>query len=149
MTAITARSDYAGDIASRDAWDLLKADPGAQVVDVRTKAEWTFVGLPDLSAMNRQVLCLEWQVFPEMAVDPNFVAKAADLLARAGADKDTPVYFLCRSGARSASAARAMTAAGFTRAYNLSDGFEGEMDAERHRGNRNGWKASGLPWRQS
>lgn len=146
---ITARPDYAGDIGSRDAWDMMKTEPGAQLVDVRTKAEWTFVGLPDLGALGRQVLCLEWQAFPEMAVDPNFVAKTADQLARAGADKDTPVLFLCRSGARSAAAARAMTAAGFTRAYNVSDGFEGEMDDQRHRGNRNGWKASGLPWRQS
>jgi rhodanese-related sulfurtransferase len=107
------------------------------------------VGLPDLSALNRQVLCLEWQTFPDMAIDPNFVTRAADQLARAGADRNTPVFFLCRSGARSASAARAMTAAGFTRAYNVANGFEGDVDNERHRGNRNGWKASGLPWRQS
>lgn len=149
MTPITPKSDYAGDVGCRDTWDMLKDQPGAQLVDVRTRAEWNFVGLPDLSQLNRQVLCLEWQAYPDMSVDPNFVAKAADLLARAGADKDTPVFFLCRSGARSAAAARAMTAAGFGRAYNVSDGFEGEMDAERHRGNRNGWKASGLPWRQS
>lgn len=149
MTPITARPDYAGDVESSDAWEMMKAEPGAQLVDVRTKAEWNFVGLPDLSALDRQVLCLEWQAFPEMAIDPNFVAKASEQLARAGADKSTPVFFLCRSGARSASAAKAMTAAGFTRAYNLAKGFEGDVDEERHRGNRNGWKASGLPWRQS
>lgn len=149
MTPITARPDYAGDVDSGDAWEMMKTEPDAQLVDVRTRAEWNFVGLPDLNALNRQVLCLEWQVFPEMTVDPNFVAKAADQLARAGADRNTPVFFLCRSGARSASAAKAMTAAGFTRAYNVANGFEGDMDGERHRGMRNGWKASGLPWRQS
>jgi rhodanese-related sulfurtransferase len=80
-----------------------------------------------------------------MAVNPDFVGQAKAKLA----DADTPVLFLCRSGARSRSAAIAMTRAGFTHAYNIAGGFEGDMDQERHRGNRNGWKASGLPWKQS
>ncbi len=149
MTPITARPDYAGDIDSRETWDLMKKEPRAQLIDVRTRAEWAYVGLPDLGALGREVVCLEWQRYPEMAVDPDFVAKAAAQLDRAGADKDTPVFLLCRSGARSASAAKAMTAAGYARAYNISDGFEGGLDGERHRGKRNGWKAAGLPWRQS
>ena len=69
--------------------------------------------------------------------------------ASAGADKDAPVLFLCRSGARSRSAAIALTAAGFSRAYNIVGGFEGDLDGDRHRGQTNGWKAAGLPWKQS
>lgn len=149
MASIIARPDYAGDLESADAWAMLKADPKAQLVDVRTRAEWNFVGLPDLSPLGRATVCLEWQRFPDMSIDPDFVAKTAEQLNRLGADKNAPVLFLCRSGARSAAAAKAMTAAGYAHAYNILGGFEGDLDTERHRGNRNGWKASGLPWRQS
>ena len=147
MSSSNPSPEYAGDLTSDAAWALLKDDPKAQIVDVRTMAEWSFVGLPDLSSVGREVHCVEWQGFPSMAVNPDFVGQAKAKLE--GADADTPVLFLCRSGARSRSAAIAMTRAGFTRAYNIAGGFEGDMDQERHRGNRNGWKAGGLPWKQS
>ena len=146
--AANSNSDYAGDIDCRDAWALLQADPTAQVVDVRTMAEWNFVGLPDLSGSGRRILTVEWQSYPSMAVNPDFAAQTAELLAGAGADQDSAVLFLCRSGGRSRAAAIAMTKAGYSRAYNISGGFEGDPDAQHHRGSRNGWKASGLPWRQ-
>jgi rhodanese-related sulfurtransferase len=149
MAAQNAASDYAGDVDVREAWALLEADPKAQLVDCRTAAEWTFVGLPDLSSLDRGALCIEWQRFPSMAVDPDFAKTAAGELGRAGADNNTPVLFLCRSGARSRAAAIAMTRAGFTRAYNIAGGFEGDADQTGHRGRRNGWKAADLPWRQS
>lgn len=140
---------YAGDIAPKEAWDLLAATPAAQLVDVRTVAEWSFVGLPDLSELGRQVHCVEWQSFPTMAANPDFAAQVAAAVTAAGAGKDTPVLMLCRSGARSRSAAMALTGLGFTRAYNVAGGFEGDCDGQRHRGLTNGWKADGLPWRQS
>jgi rhodanese-related sulfurtransferase len=149
MAAQNAASDYAGDIDVREAWTLLGADPKAQLVDCRTAAEWTFVGLPDLSSLGRSAVCVEWQSFPSMAIDGDFTKRTAEELRRAGAGNDTPVLFLCRSGARSRAAAIAMTRAGFTRAYNVAGGFEGDMDPDGHRGHRNGWKASDLPWRQS
>jgi rhodanese-related sulfurtransferase len=139
---------YAGDIDPKEAWALLAATPSAQLVDVRTVAEWNFVGLPDLSALGRQAHCVEWQSFPTMAPNPGFAAQAVAAVTGAGAGKDTPLLMLCRSGARSRAAAMALTALGFTRAYNVAGGFEGDPDGERHRGNRNGWKAEGLPWRQ-
>ena len=148
MGAANSNSDYAGDIECCDAWALLKSDAKAQLVDVRTMAEWNFVGLPDLSDSGRRVLTVEWQSYPSMAANPDFVAQVTELLAGAGADADSPVLFLCRSGARSRAAAIAMTKAGYSRAYNVSGGFEGDPDGEHHRGTRNGWKASGLPWRQ-
>lgn len=141
--------DYAGDIDAAAVWERLKADPAAQLVDVRTVAEWSFVGLPDLSGIARQVHCVEWQSFPSMAVNGGFVKAAGRALESAGAGPDTPVYFLCRSGGRSRAAAIAMAQAGFSQAYNIMGGFEGDLDAERHRGNANGWKAAGLPWKQS
>jgi rhodanese-related sulfurtransferase len=148
MTPPTSH-DYAGDVAAAQAWDMLAGDPKAQLIDVRTVAEWNFVGLPDLGALGRRVHCIEWQQFPTMAPNPGFVAEAAAAIQSAGAAADTPVLLLCRSGARSRAAAKALTAAGFTKAFNVSDGFEGDLDAERHRSMSNGWKAAGLPWKQS
>ena len=146
MAASNPSTDYAGDLSADEAWTLLKGEPKAQLVDVRTQAEWNFVGLPDLSSVSRDVHLVEWQMFPTMQVNPAFVAATE---AAAGVSKDTPVLFLCRSGARSRSAAIALAQAGYTRAYNIAGGFEGDLDAERHRGGKNGWKAAGLPWKQT
>jgi rhodanese-related sulfurtransferase len=140
--------DYAGDLDVREAWALLGRDPKAQLVDVRTMAEWNFVGLPDISSLSRRVHCIEWQSFPTMAVNPAFAAEAEATVTAAGAAKDTPILFLCRSGARSRAAAMALASRGFTQAFNVAGGFEGDPDDERHRGHINGWKAAGLPWRQ-
>ncbi len=148
MTTPNPNADYAGDIDVQDAWALLKGDPKAQLVDVRTMAEWNFVGLPDLSSVGRQVHRIEWQTYPSMAVNSGFAAQTVQNLRAAGADTDTPILFLCRSGARSRAAAIALTQAGFTRALNVAGGFEGDPDPAGHRGQINGWKATGLPWRQ-
>jgi rhodanese-related sulfurtransferase len=149
MAPTSSTPNYAGDIDPSEAWRILESDPNAQLVDVRTRAEWGFVGLPDLGPLERRVHCVEWQSFPTMAQNPQFVAETQSVLADAGAQPASPVLFLCRSGARSRSAAIAMTQAGYSRAYNIAGGFEGDLDAERHRGQNNGWKAAGLPWRQS
>ena len=136
--------DYAGEISAAEAWQRLKTDPKAQLLDVRTMAEWNFVGVPDLSSLGRQVQCIEWQGFPTGARNPAFVAEASQALK----DKDAPVLVMCRSGARSRAAAIALTQAGFRQAINIGDGFEGDTDEDGHRGNRNGWKQADLPWRQ-
>ncbi|MGE0713827.1 MAG: rhodanese-like domain-containing protein [Alphaproteobacteria bacterium] len=131
-------------MTSRDAWRLLAEDQGAVLVDVRTRPEWMFVGVPDLSTIGKKTSFLSWQVFPTMEVAGDF----AEQLAKAGVAKDRTVLFICRSGARSRSAAIAATRAGYLHAHNVSDGFEGPPDGERHRGRIAGWKASGLPWVQ-
>ena len=136
---------YAGDISPTEAWKLLSDRKDAILIDVRTRAEWGYVGLPDLSQLGAKPALIEWQVFPDMQVNPEFVSALSGALP----DKDVPLLFLCRSGARSASAAKAMTAAGYTTCLNVADGFEGPLDAASRRGTSRGWKASGLPWRQS
>lgn len=140
---------YAGDVAAKDVWSALQGDPGSQLVDVRTAAEWGFVGVPDLSSAGRAVILVEWQGFPGMERNAAFQVEAAGRLAAVGAGRDAAIYFLCRSGARSRAAAVAMTAAGFERCYNVAEGFEGDLDAKRHRGQSSGWKACGLPWVQT
>jgi rhodanese-related sulfurtransferase len=149
MSSSPSSLDYAGDIGAAEAWDSLKSNPTAQLVDVRTVAEWNFVGLPDLVALERKVHCVEWQMFPSMAPNSDFVAQTSEALTAAGAGPDVPLLFLCRSGARSRSAARAMAQAGYHKAFNIAGGFEGDLNGERHRGMQNGWKAASLPWKQS
>lgn len=132
------------EVSPADAWAALESDPNAVLVDVRTDAEWNFVGVPDLSPLGKQVVLIPWQVFPTMQLNSHFT----EHLRKAGVTADSQVYYLCRSGARSLAAGQAAQAAGFPHAYNVADGFEGPVDAEGHRGKLAGWKASDLPWRQ-
>jgi rhodanese-related sulfurtransferase len=125
-------------------WDAIKADPKAQLVDVRTDAEWNFVGIPDLSSAGKQAVLIPWQAYPAMNRNESF----EDQLEKTGLTPDSQIYFICRSGVRSLAAAQAAQAAGFPHAYNVADGFEGPPDAQGHRGATAGWKADGLPWRQ-
>jgi rhodanese-related sulfurtransferase len=134
---------YAGDVTPIEAFAALEADPGAVLVDVRTSAEWQYVGVPDLSTVGRQVIGVEWQRYPDGSVNPEFV----DDLQSAVGESHGPIYFLCRSGVRSVAAAHAATRAGLGPAYNVLDGFEGSVGPEGHRSLR-GWKIEGLPWRQ-
>lgn len=136
---------YEGDITSREAWDILARDQQAVLVDVRTEAEWQYVGAPDLSELGRRLVCVSWQVYPEMRRNPRF----AEDLAAQGVAPERTVLLLCRSGQRSRDAAIALGAAGYRRCYNVADGFEGPHDAHGHRGTQVGWKAAGLPWRQA
>jgi rhodanese-related sulfurtransferase len=131
-------------VAPREVWDALLADPEAQLVDVRTDAEWNFVGLPDLSAAGKTPALIPWQIFPTMQVNTGFT----DQLKQAGFTPANKIYFLCRSGVRSMAAASAAIAAGFPHAFNIEDGFEGPPDSTGHRGTVAGWKANDLPWRQ-
>jgi rhodanese-related sulfurtransferase len=126
------------------AWKALKSDPQAQLVDVRTDVEWNFVGVPDLSAAGKQAVLIPWQVYPSMQVNGGF----AEHLKEAGFAPEQHLYFICRTGGRSAAAAQAAEQAGFPHAYNIIDGFEGPPDTAGHRGTKAGWKAEGLPWRQ-
>lgn len=139
---------FAGDLLPEEAWALLKTEPEAELVDVRTGPEWAFVGLPDLSEAGREPIRIEWQSYPSMGVNESFVADLSRSLSD-NPSKARPLLFLCRSGARSRAAAIAATQAGFTRAYNIAGGFEGDLDPKGHRGVLSGWKAANLPWQQT
>jgi rhodanese-related sulfurtransferase len=138
-----------GELAVEEAYQLLGKDEKAVLVDVRTLAEWAFVGVPDLSALGKAPVFQEWQVYPSMEPAPDFTSRLSAALDAQGADHSSPVLFLCRSGARSLAAAIAMTAAGWSHCYNVAGGFEGPLDDKRRRGAVGGWKARGLPWTQS
>jgi len=137
---------YAGDRNPAETYEALSRDSEAELIDVRSEAEWTFTGVPELSSIGKQPLFLAWQSFPGMQQNLAFVERLSAALA---GKEDKPLYFICRSGGRSQAAAMAMTAAGFSRCYNVAEGFEGVPDEEGHRGTVNGWKGRQLPWRQS
>jgi rhodanese-related sulfurtransferase len=142
--------EYAGDITPLEAWTLLSDNPQAVLVDVRTDAEWRFVGVPDLSSLGREAVYVEWNTSDGTHND-DFLTQLQDRMPSADTDasgsEERPVIFLCRSGNRSIGAAEVATEAGIAPSYNVLDGFEGQLGASGHRG-ETGWRAIGLPWKQ-
>ena len=128
---------YRGAVSPAEAWALRQQLPGSVIVDVRSAAEWQFVGVvPD-------AVRIELRTYPGMVPNPGFVTQLQQQV-----DKSATVLFICRSGARSDEAARLAAEAGYSQVYNVLEGFEGDRDAAQHRGSVNGWKAAGLPWMQ-
>ena len=135
---------YAGDVKPTKAWEVLANNTRAVLIDVRTTAEWAYVGKSDISSLGKEVVFLEWKIFPIMKSNPEF----ADKVAAKVSDKDAPLLFLCRSGVRSKAAAILMTGKGYSACYNIANGFEGDKGDDGHRGLTGGWKVEGLPWVQ-
>lgn len=127
---------YAGALLPLEAAEVLRLAPGAKLVDVRSRAELELVGrIP-------QALHIEWAFYPGMVANPDFAAQLAVQV-----DHEALTMFICRSGGRSHNAARLAAELGFAEAYNVLEGFEGDIAADtRQRGRLNGWKAAGLPW---
>lgn len=132
------RLPYYGAVAPSDALALLNGVPGARLIDVRTRAEWDYVGHVPNSSL------LEWNLYPDGQRNPQFLSQ----LQAAAPDRDAPVLFLCRSGQRSDAAARAAASAGYSKAFNVLEGFEGNKDTQGQRGKLGGWRKAGLPWIQ-
>jgi len=136
---------YSGNVSPAEAWEAVSAHSQATLVDVRSHAEWLFAGLPDLSVLGKDVVTVSWKLYPNFDLNPQFIAQ----LEAAAPDKSAPLYFLCKTGGRSTDAAIAATAAGYAQCYNITGGFEGDMNNQRQRGTINGWKAAGLAWLQA
>lgn len=142
-------SGYSGDVSVQSAWDDLKASPDALLIDVRNRAEWTFVGIPVLSDIAKEPLLVEWDDFATGTLVADFEGRLSAELGRVGAGKEAPLYFLCRSGNRSRKAAIAATAIGYAHCFNVEHGFEGKLGPDGHRGTAGSWKGEGLPWTQT
>jgi rhodanese-related sulfurtransferase len=128
---------YGGALMPAEAHVVWRNAPGAKLVDVRTRAEWDFVGrIPG-------AVEIELLTYPANRPNPAFVAELEGKV-----DKASPVLFICRSGGRSHNAAMLATQAGYSAAYNVLEGFEGDKDAQGHRNTVGGWRAAGLPWSQ-
>ncbi|MEN0040739.1 MAG: rhodanese-like domain-containing protein [Pseudomonadota bacterium] len=142
----TGGAAQVGEASPAESWEALKS--GAIMIDVRTTAEWAYVGQPALEPTMQPLISHQWQQFPSMQVDLGFAQALDGHLQQHGHGKDVALHFLCRSGVRSLAAANAMAALGYTNTFNVTGGFEGDADGDAHRGNVNGWKVDGLPWRQ-
>lgn len=128
---------YAGALTPAEAWEVLQSAPGAKLVDVRTRAELDWVGrVPN-------AVEIEWLSYPGNTPNPAF----AQQLKRE-VDPEALVMFLCRSGGRSDKAARLAAEVGYSEAYNVLEGFEGDRDANGQRNRIGGWRHAGLPWSQ-
>ncbi len=139
------------EVDAKAAWDLLSETDGAVLVDVRSRPEWSFSGMADLSAIDRDVVTVEWQTWPNMAPNLGFLA---DLETQLGDRTPPRMFFMCRMGGRAFAAAREVARQMHDRGVNLHitniiGGFEGDQNADGQRGKINGWKAEGLPWRQN
>ncbi len=147
----TGSGPHVGETNPAGAWQHLQEDETARLIDVRTRAEWGFVGVPDLGILRQSPIFIEWASYPEMSVNANFAAEVEEAI---GVETPGPLLFICRSGARSLRAAMAVSHHYAQRGVsvtclNVAEGFEGDLDASGHRGAHNGWKARGLAWRQS
>ena len=129
---------YAGALLPSEAHALSRHVPGAKLVDVRTRAEWQYVGrVPDS-------VLVEWVTYPNGERNPEFLEQLEAQVAKT----DAPVMFLCRSGARSHHAAALAAVSGYPNSYNILEGFEGDKDGLGHRSSVGGWRFAGLPWTQ-
>ena len=128
---------YAGALTPSESWAVWRQTPGAKLVDVRTRAEWDWVGrIPG-------AVEIEWNQYPGGGRNPHFAAEL-----RRQVDPEALVMFICRSGVRSIAAAALATELGYTNCYNVLEGFEGDRDARGQRNKVGGWRHAGLPWHQ-
>jgi rhodanese-related sulfurtransferase len=134
--ASSQNTPYAGSVTPATAWDLFNAGD-AVLVDVRSNEERHFVGhVPG-------AVHVAWATGTSLTRNPRFVREL-----EAKVSKESLVFLLCRSGKRSALAAEAATKAGFSHVFNILEGFEGEINEDKHRGLTGGWKFHQLPWEQ-
>lgn len=126
---------YAGALTPKEAFAVAQLAPGAKLVDVRTRAEWDWVGrIPGAAE-------IEWMSYPNNQPNSHFLTQLKQQV-----DAEALVMFICRSGVRSHQAACLANEAGYN-AYNVLEGFEGDKDAHGQRGKVGGWRHAGLPWK--
>jgi rhodanese-related sulfurtransferase len=133
-------------LSPQEAFDLLQHNPRAILVDVRSTMEFLFVGHP-VGAIH-----VSWIDEPDWTVNTHFVTEVRKLLLGGAVCEEegecAPVVLICRSGKRSREAGRALMQSGLTKVYNVTEGFEGELDENHHRSTAGGWRFRGLPWEQ-
>lgn len=124
-------------LTPREAFEFLKNTPDAVFIDCRSELEFLFVGHPS------NCLLIPWYEGADWDLNPRFLSEV-----RAVAPHHRPVVLICRSGNRSREAGEFLEKNGFTDIYNVTSGFEGELDEAHHRSTQNGWRFDGLPWEQ-
>ncbi|MBU2786292.1 MAG: rhodanese-like domain-containing protein [Acidithiobacillus ferriphilus] len=124
-------------LAARDAFNFLQEHSQAVLVDVRSEMEFLFVGHP------KEALSIPWRDAPDWEINPDFLARV-----RRATSLNRPTLLICRSGQRSLEAGLFLRASGFGAVYNVTHGFEGDLNDQHCRSSLNGWRFDGLPWEQ-
>ncbi len=127
---------YAGDVSPQQACAWWQSGQ-AVLIDIRSDAERQWVGFVP------GAIAIAWKQWPGMAINAKF-----DAAMQAMVSPDLKAVLLCRSGIRSIAAAQRATQLGL-QAWNILEGFEGDVDTNGHRGLVGGWRLRGLPWRQN
>ena len=131
-------------IASVECFNQLSEISNSYLIDVRTKPEWEFIGIPDLSSINKKAIFISWHVYPEMKINSLF----ENQLINSNIKKTDKLFLICRSGSRSFQAAKFLFSFGYHHCFNVTDGFEGDKNNLNQRSSINGWKYNNLPWKQ-
>ena len=131
-------------ITSIECFNKLSEISNSYLIDIRTKPEWEFIGVPDLSSLNKKTIFISWHMYPEMKINSLF----ENQITESNIKKNDKLFLICRSGNRSSDAAEFLTSCGFTNCFNVKDGFEGEIGPNHQRSTINGWKYYKLPWKQ-
>ena len=131
-------------ITSIECFNKLSEISNSYLIDIRTKPEWEFIGVPDLSSLNKKTIFIAWNEYPEMNINKYFI----DQVVGENIEKIDNIFLICRSGKRSFQAAKHLTLFGYNHCYNISDGFEGDKNKLNQRSTINGWKYNNLPWQQ-
>ena len=130
------------ELSPTDVYHAITENENSLLLDCRTRAEWVYVGIPDIRLTKAQLALIEWTDITGQQ-NLNFVNQC-----REQASTDTAIFVICRSGARSAAACMSLVQNGFENVCNVSEGFEGDLDNQNHRSRVNGWKYHKLPWHQ-
>ena len=134
----------AQNITSVECFDKLSEIFNSYLIDVRTKPEWEFIGIPDLSSLNKKTIFISWHVYPEMKINSLFENQVFE----SNIEKNDKLFLICRSGKRSFHAAKFLTACDYKHCFNVTDGFEGDKNTLSQRSTINGWKYNNFPWKQ-
>ena len=144
MDSIDQKDLNVQDVTSVECFRKLSKISNSYLIDVRTKPEWEFTGVPDLSSLNKKTIFIAWNEYPEMNINKYFINQ----IAGENIEKIDNIFLICRSGRRSFQAAKYLTSLGYNHSYNVSDGFEGDKNKLNQRSTINGWKYNQLPWQQ-
>ncbi len=137
--------DKTEEILPQAAFDLLKDDPRALLVDIRSSMEFLFVGHP------ADAVHVAWIDEPDWVVNPHFIQEIRKLILGGVVCADegcVPILLICRSGKRSLEAGDHLIKNGLTNIFSVAGGFEGELDNNHRRSTINGWRHESLPWVQ-
>ena len=144
MNLTNIKNSNVQNITSVECFNQLSEISNSYLIDVRTKPEWEFIGIPDLSSLNKKTIFISWHLYPEMQINSFF----ENMLLESNIKKMDKLFLICRSGSRSFHAAKFLVSCGYNYSYNVSDGFEGDKNNLGQRSTINGWKYYNLPWKQ-